>query len=381
MMKSVFLLLLLVTPFAVRAQNATEVERAQQMVQWMVDGDYDAVYAQFNDDLKAAYAQGEFNHVWEGVTGAVGEYVGMISVAEDTAIYHLAEAHRVTITLQFQKMPANAVIIFDSAGLVGALNFLAVNGPQPTLAVAVQPAVQAGLYRVAYVPEYEVLPVRSDAGPHYRPVGALTFDARDVAITGTGVQNGDVLWVPVQQGNVTGWVDRYYLTEDVSSADFCADPAVSQLIADFKSAVAARDGTQLGALVAPERGLWVNLTPDSRDTLLMLSEVEALFSDPTIRDWDIINDVEGTAAEIIVPVLERTLLPYDVAACDQLIVGETRGVLSIQNDYHAVHFLSIHRPAPNGEDASQWETLVVGIEYWNGQPHLSYVMGFVPYRV
>ncbi len=238
----------------------------------------------------------------------------------------------------------------------------------------------AGLYRVAFVRDDDVLNVRSGPGVDNPVVGELAYDAVGVMITGQGQAVGPSLWVPIQHGGVSGWVNRYYLTEQVSTAAFCADSRPLGLAAALREAVSKRDGAALAALVHPRRGLLIRHEWWNPEVRLSQDEVAAVFTDSTRRSWGVQDGsglpIEGTVAEVILPLLVQDLLPASVIACGELVGGGTAGLLQLPPEYQAVHFYALHRPPPDAENTFDWGTWAVGIEYWEGQPALSFLVHY-----
>lgn len=78
-------------------------------------------------------------------------------------------------------------------------------------------AQDRALYRVVNVQADDVLNVRSGPGVTYPLVGTIPTAATGIRTTGAGLQEGDMLWVPVRYGDIGGWVNRYFLAEESSS--------------------------------------------------------------------------------------------------------------------------------------------------------------------
>lgn len=66
-------------------------------------------------------------------------------------------------------------------------------------------------YRVVSVAENDVLNVRNKPGINNSIVGILPPNTAQVVITGPGQTVDGSLWVPIQSGTVTGWVNRTFL--------------------------------------------------------------------------------------------------------------------------------------------------------------------------
>jgi dienelactone hydrolase len=123
MLRRILLLLLLLVPFAVYAQDTTEVEQAQHVVQMLAEREYEDVYALFTDDVKAVFTLAQLQQAWEQITASFGEYQSIVSTNAD------AVSHRVALVVQFEKFQLEARIAFDAEGKMTALNFVPVSEP------------------------------------------------------------------------------------------------------------------------------------------------------------------------------------------------------------------------------------------------------------
>lgn len=84
--------------------------------------------------------------------------------------------------------------------------------PAPSKAAAVSTSSVALVsFRVSGVEEGDKLNVRSGPSEYHGAVGAIPARARGVQIVGVCRD----LWCPIRHGRLTGWVNRYYLSEDV----------------------------------------------------------------------------------------------------------------------------------------------------------------------
>ncbi len=78
----------------------------------------------------------------------------------------------------------------------------------------------APLYRVWGVADYDVLNVRRGPSQEHVSIASIPPTGRRVEIIGQCRAD----WCPIRYGSVTGWVNSYYLTEDVSHRDSSASP-------------------------------------------------------------------------------------------------------------------------------------------------------------
>ncbi len=77
-------------------------------------------------------------------------------------------------------------------------------------AKAGKPSPAPASFRVAGVTYGDTLNVRSGPSEYHPPVGTIPSEGRGVQIIGACRD----LWCPVRHGRLTGWVNRFYLTED-----------------------------------------------------------------------------------------------------------------------------------------------------------------------
>lgn len=66
------------------------------------------------------------------------------------------------------------------------------------------------LARVARVDDDDMLNVRSGPSEYHEAVGIISPRGRGLIVTGACVAD----WCPIRHGKISGWVNRYYLTED-----------------------------------------------------------------------------------------------------------------------------------------------------------------------
>jgi hypothetical protein len=236
------------------------------------------------------------------------------------------------------------------------------------------------LYRVAFVLSDDVLNVRSRAGVENPKVAGLAPNTRGVVIMGAGQQVGPSFWVPIQVDDVAGWVNSRFLTTQVESEVFCQDPQIQAIVQNLTTAVQNRDGQALARLVHPQRGLRLRHDWWNNEVKLVGGEVSRVFNDPTVRDWGQADGsgqpITGSFSDVMLPLLDEDLVGATQAACGEILGGGTAGVLRLPTEYEAVNFHTLYRPAP-GEDAfGDWGSWVIGIEYWDGHPYLSFLVHY-----
>ncbi|WP_374685622.1 hypothetical protein [Promineifilum sp.] len=237
-------------------------------------------------------------------------------------------------------------------------------------------------YQVAFVAANDTLNVRRQPGAGSPLVGRLAANATGIRVVGQGqgVRDGG-LWLPVETSVGEGYVNSRYLTESISREAFCADPAVTTLLAQLQTAIAQEDAALLDELVHPQRGLRLRLNWWNEEIVVRDQEVERLFRE---RNGEVYNwgtnegsgeRIRGTFREVMLPFLQKDLLAATQWNCDALQQGPTAGMTILPEGYEAVHFYSAHRPAP-ADVEFDWGTWAVGVERWEGRYYVSYLVHY-----
>jgi hypothetical protein len=233
----------------------------------------------------------------------------------------------------------------------------------------------ATTYRVAYVTADDVLNVRPGPGIEFDVIGTLAPQA-------TGVQaassRADEEWVEIEAGAQIGWVNRYFLTEQVLPETFCNDPAVQEVVEAFLVSLEASAGEELEQLIHPQRGLLVRVNWWNNELRYSQTEAQGLFSGDDQRDWGYQDGsgepIEGSFGEVVLPLLAQDVAGDPQFYCNELVTGASAGLIQLPFEYEAVNYIAVHRPATENE--LDWGTWVLGIEYWQGQPFLSFLVHY-----
>lgn len=235
-------------------------------------------------------------------------------------------------------------------------------------------------YEVAYVEPEDQLNVRAEPDPGAEIVGTLALQTEDVEITDEGEQVGDNTWVPIQAGELAGWVNSLYLTEVVAPDAFCESEEARTLVEAFREAVAAADEDALAGLINPQRGLRVRVSWWNPEVWLSGEEAENLLSSDTFHEWGVEdgsgNPIQGSFQDVILPMLERDLLPADEIACNEIVHGGTAGLVQLPEAYEGLNYYSFYRPPGEGEVEMDWGTWVVGVEQWQGEYEIAFLVHF-----
>lgn len=250
--------------------------------------------------------------------------------------------------------------------------------PTPALEPTAPALSSSSSFQVAFVASDDTLNVRAGPGVSNDVVAELSPTATGIRITGDGQQVGTSLWVPIQAGNVTGWVNSQYLTETIAEADFCEDAAAIQLITDLRQAVDNRNGTALAGLVHPQRGLTLHRHWWNPAVNIPPTTVANAFDDPASYYWGTEDgsgfDINGSFRTVALPLLDRNLLLGSETACNKILNGSTTGLLQLPDGYEQLNFFSVYRPAVDIE--FDWGSWVIGVERVSGRYVISYLVHF-----
>lgn len=235
-------------------------------------------------------------------------------------------------------------------------------------------------YRVVYVEQGDMLNVRARPGVSSQVVGRLAPGTTEVEIVGPAETAGGSTWVPVAKNNLSGWVNRRYLTEMVDEATFCSSQEARAIVNDLKDAIRAQDGQELANLVGENGRLRLRRNWWNPEVAYNPTEVARLFEDEAQRDWGIADGsglpIKGSFADVAMPLLERDLLGAKETACDDILHGGTAGIVQLPEAYEGVNYYSLFRPPEGDEVEMDWGTWVAGIERRDGHYALSFLVHF-----
>jgi hypothetical protein len=233
---------------------------------------------------------------------------------------------------------------------------------------------------VVYVTPDDVLNVRADASAEADVVTTLEPQSSGINSQGGGEVVGDNLWHPVEIDGQSGWVNSLYLTEDVPGEEFCEAEEPRELIEQLRTAIENEDAAQIARLGDPQRGLRVRVAWWNPEVRLTGSTLQNLYSATDSYDWGVEDGsghaIQGSFSEQIQPLLERDLVPATEMACNQILHGATAGLVQLPPEYEGINFYSLYRPAPEDDIEFNWGTWVVGIERWQGDYHIAFLVHF-----
>jgi hypothetical protein len=233
-----------------------------------------------------------------------------------------------------------------------------------------KPVALKGPYAVVNVAVNDVLNIRSGAGVNQPIVGNYPPDAIDVMETGASTNADGAVWVEVRKNDgLTGWVNSYYLTEYVTHAAFCADTRVTALIEQVKQSMAQSNGSLLKPLVSPMHGVNMHLWAYGPGIKFTQNASANIYADATNYDWgggpSGLPDV-GTFKNIVQP---KYLEVFNAANMETYCDNLTK-VYPLYRPwpYDNIHYYNLYKPA--SDLFFDFRSLLIGIEYINGQPYL-----------
>lgn len=127
--------LLALTLCAGCAQEASLTERAQGVLSSLVEGRYDELTAQFDDNMLAVVNANALESVWMSVTAQLGAVVGIAAAQEDEA------SHTAALLMQHENGSALLVVVYDEAGRIAGMSI----NPQTAAANTVDRALPEGV--------------------------------------------------------------------------------------------------------------------------------------------------------------------------------------------------------------------------------------------
>ncbi len=235
-------------------------------------------------------------------------------------------------------------------------------------------------YRVAFVEQNDVLNVRAGPGVEFDIQGELAPGTARLNQIDSARSSIDGLWFRISDGQTDGWVNSRYLVEVTDPGIFCDSPRVEALLEEFILTMSSGDGQRLSDLVAESRGIRFRRHWWNPEVYYQHDEVSGIFEDERSLLWGIADGsgeaIEGTFSNTIGPLITSNLLKWTENDCNNIVHGGTAGLVVLPESYEGVNYFSLYR-AP-GKDAFEldWGTWVVGIESWEGEYYLSFMVHY-----
>jgi len=265
---------------------------------------------------------------------------------------------------------ATAPVVVESATQPGNPTFA-----PPTAAFVPQVTAMNNPYAVILVLPGDVLNIRSAAGVGHGIVGTLQPTASGVNRTGSETNAGGDRWVEIQNpAGGTGWVNAHFLTEQVSSASFCADPRVTNLLNSLKIAMLNADGELLGSLVSPVHGMDLRLWRYGTVANYSPKEAAWVFQSDYEVSWGPApgsgEETRGTFNAQPLPKLTEVFGANYSLHCNDTLDLATFSLEPFPPEYANVNFYTVYKPGSETYGGLDWRAWTVGVEYVQGQPKL-----------
>lgn len=232
------------------------------------------------------------------------------------------------------------------------------------------PTTLIGPYAVINVATNDVLNIRAGAGVSQPIVGYFASDAKDVFRTGASASVDGAAWVEVRRNDgLTGWVNSYYLTEYVTHEAFCADARIQPLIEQLKQSMNQSNGSLLSPIVSPVHGVNMHLWAYGPGVNFTQATAASIYTNATVYNWgggpSGIPDTGTFTAAVKPKYLEVLNAPNMETYCDELTKVFP---LWLPWPYTNIRYYNLYKPA--SDQILDFRTLLVGIEYVNGQPYV-----------
>jgi len=200
-------------------------------------------------------------------------------------------------------------------------------------------------------------------------------------------------------GDLTA-VPNFTSTPDPNLPNVCIDPQVMALIDSLRSAVLTSDGTLLGSLVSPPRGMDVAFFRDGIVINYNSEQAKFLFETTFEVNWGIEPgsgaEKIGSFHDVVVPELVKAFNQPYTLHCNELKHGGATYELAwpYDGDFYSVYFpgteanslldwytwvvgeKAVYFPGTEANGLLDWHTWVVGVEYVNNKPYIYALMQF-----
>ncbi len=250
--------------------------------------------------------------------------------------------------------------------------------PTPLVISTFEPS---GVYAVVGIAEGEVLALRNPAGITGTISKELAYDARGIEATGNVANLGSSIWMEIQAPDGSrGWVNSLNMTEDVNQEQFCQDARAILVLDHSLHSIQTQDGDLLSQIVNPRRGLIIRHDWWNPEVIVPADSVSGIFDGLSEMEWGLLSGgefkIQGSFKDIILPLLEDTVLNSPVPVCGELPSGTTSRPVLWPPEYTSLNYFAIHRPAPEGGNTFDWRTWAFVFEYIDGQPFLTSIIHF-----
>ena len=229
-------------------------------------------------------------------------------------------------------------------------------------------------YAVILVSPDDVLNIRTGAGVANAIAGTLAPTAVNMNRTGPATTADGNRWVEIQSASGNGWVNYNFLTEQVASSTFCADPRVTTLLNNVKSAVLNSNGELLSSLVSPVHGLDARLWRYGTVANYTPEEAKWVFLSDYVVNWGAAPgsgaETPGTFSSQLLPKLQEVFGANYALHCNDTLDLATFSVEPWPREYSNINYYTVYKTGSEQYGGLDWRAWTVGVEYVQGAPTL-----------
>ena len=229
-------------------------------------------------------------------------------------------------------------------------------------------------YAVILVSPDDVLNIRTGAGVANAIAGTLQPTALEVRRTGPASPADGARWVEIQSAAGNGWVNENFLTEQVASSTFCADPRVNTLLNNVKTAMLNSNGELLSSLVSPVHGLDARLWRYGTVANYTPEEAKWVFQSEYVVNWGPAPgsgaETPGTFSSQLLPKLKEVFGANYALHCNSTLDLATFSIDPWPREYSNINYYMVYKPGSEQYGGMDWRAWTVGVEYVQGTPML-----------
>ncbi len=228
-------------------------------------------------------------------------------------------------------------------------------------------------HAVVGVERDDVLNIREGPGVENPSVATIPPYGTNIEVTGEGVKVTNSTWVPVNYQGEKGWVNSYYLAEQVGQAD----PQLLEKSNQVLLALKIKDFSTLASFVHPEKCLCFSPYPtiQPQDLVFCPSQIENLASDNTQYMWGRFDGSGKPIRMTFSQYYDRFIYDVDFAHAEMIgfnqIIGTGNAINNIHEFFPQAVFVEYHfsgmDPQYGGMD---WRSLRLVFEKQNHEWYL-----------
>ncbi|MBS3752757.1 MAG: hypothetical protein KGY46_05135 [Anaerolineales bacterium] len=229
------------------------------------------------------------------------------------------------------------------------------------------------LYAVVGVSDDDVLNIREGPGAENEITATIPPHSTDIQTTGEGVDVDGSKWVPIEYLGEKGWVNAYFLAEQVGKVD----PELFEKSNQVLQALKEKDFRTLSDFVHPEKCLCFSPYPTlhPEDLVFCPAQIKTLAADQTKYEW---GQFDGTGKPINMTFseyYERFIYDVDFAHADLVgfneVIGTGNAINNIQEYFPQAVFIEYHFPEFDPQYAGMdWRSIRLVFEKQNQEWYL-----------